>query len=127
VQSILTEPQPALSVVRPRSFGRGTEPPPKPALPPFYPGPPVQSAPITPLTPIPNLPSMSTAMAFAMAQLPAIKAPSLHQAMAVPLGLPAPQPRTSLEWAVPVPSKWPLVIVAIVCALSGALAALMVA
>ena len=123
---------PSSNVINPSATVLGSAMPVQHKLPPYFPKPPIRvSAPIPP-TPVPSIPSMSTAMAMSMAYIPATpsgKAPSLQHAVAVPMGLPAPTMRSSFELDLepPAPSRWPLVLVAIACALSGALAALMLA
>ena len=75
-------------------------------------------------------PSMSTAMAMSMAYVPAaahVNALSLAMPIAVPVGLPAPS--ASMMFGVasfepPPVSRVPLIVLAIACVLSGALAAL---
>jgi serine/threonine protein kinase len=97
-------------------------------LPPYFPRPPtVVEQPMLP-TPMPSsMPSMSTALAMNMAYVPPVptsRAPSLLQQLAVPLGLPAPAASYHELEIQPLP-KLPIVLLAIVCALVGVLAALL--
>ena len=123
--SMPVEPMPTSTVLGPAM-------PVQHKLPPYFPRPPIREAmPILP-TPVPVSPSMSTAMAMSMAYVPAApsgKAPSLQHAVAIPLSLPVPTMRNSFELDLEPPraSRWPLVLVAVACALSGALAALVLA
>jgi serine/threonine protein kinase len=99
-----------------------------PQLPPYFPRPPVAVAqPVLP-TPLPStMPSMSTALAMNMAYVPTPpsgKAPTLMQAFAVPLGLPAPTERYEQLEAPPLP-KLAIAMLAIVCVMAGVVAALL--
>ena len=130
---------------RARSAIGSAPPPPRPRfaphrLPPYFPGPPTIASvhARTPPTPVPVNPSMSTAMAMTMAYAPAAmpampvvpivtapSVPALAHAVAVPICLPAPEPAAIHAQPAAV-LTWPIVLVAIACALAGVLAALLI-